>query len=124
MKPRLDYFSNNECKILQAPLSIHSLELVIEGVKVIVHGYSDSIHAHTLGSVKSLLGTIKELGSDTLLLICSSSVEVKNSSFVFMEISHSCGGQRIALAEIKDRVRSGFSVILLDISIKVNKSGS
>ena len=105
-------------KILQAaPLSINSLELVVEGIEVVVHGGPDSVHA--LGITESLLGSFEEFAGDTLLLVSSSSVEVKVGSLVLVEVGDGGGGQRIALAEVKDRVRSGLSVVLLHISVEV-----
>ena len=108
-------------KILQSPLSINSLELVVQGIEMVVHGGTDSVHTLALGGIESLLRSIEELAGNTLLLVSGSTIEVKVGSLILVEVGNRGGGQRIALAEVKDRVGSGLSVVLLHIRFEVGK---
>ena len=98
-------------------MSINGPELVIEGIEVVVHSDTDGVHA--LGFSESSLRSVEELNGDTLLLVRGGTIEQKIGSLVLVEISHTSGGQRITLAEIKDRVGSLLSMVLLHISVQV-----
>ena len=112
------FIAHDKCEILHAaPLSINSIELVIEGIEVVVHSDTDGVHA--LGFSESSLRSVEELTGDTLLLVRGGTIEQKIGSPVLVEISHTSGGQRITLAEIKDRVGSLLSMVLLHISVQV-----
>ena len=84
---------------------------------MVVHSDTDGVHA--LGFSESSLRSVEELTGDTLLLVRGGTIEQKIGSLVLVEVSHSSGGQRITFAEIKDRVGSLPSVVLLHISVQV-----
>ena len=84
---------------------------------MVVHSDTDGVHA--LGFSESSLRSVEELTGDTLLLVSGGTIEQKIGSLILVEVSHSGGGQRITFAEIKDRVGSLPSVVLLHISVQV-----